>query len=266
MLLRNYNYYVDITITNGPQNTTVCMNATAEINCGYTGADPYTVVPEWKITLRSDDGSIISNYTVDGFTIIHEPINGLQWLPDLTSGTNTSPNSKLLIGPVNNTHNQSSYQCVIDTGLLDPSISEVGTITVVGKTTCYYLLLTLKLTYASFHVTGPPSVMINVDEICTTSITILLNTYSHPACGDVSHNVTISGNVIYPDTINGSKYTIDNLQNDTLYNITVTSMNNSGSRTLTQSVNTFLPKCKSCKTYAYMHMPMCVYTYVHMYM
>ena len=85
--------------------------------------------------------------------------------------------------------------------------------------------------------------MINVDEICTTSITISLNTYSHSACGDVSHNVTISGNVIYPDTINGSKYTIDNLQNDTLYNITVSYMYNSGSSILTQSVNTSSPKC-----------------------
>ena len=84
--------------------------------------------------------------------------------------------------------------------------------------------------------------MINVDKICTTSITISLNTYSHPACGDVSHNVTISGNVIYPDTINGSKYTIDNLQSDTLYNITVTSTYNSGSRTFSNSTRTSLPE------------------------
>ena len=71
------------------------------------------------------------------------------------------------------------------------------------------------------HVTDPPSVIINVDEICTTSITISLNTYSHPICGDVSHKVTISGNVVYPDSVDSSKYTIDNLQSDTLYNITV---------------------------------------------
>ena len=83
-----------------------------------------------------------------------------------------------------------------------------------------------------------------MDEICTTSITISLNTYSHSVCGDVSHNVTISGNAIYPITINGSKYTIDNLQSDTLYNITVTSIYNSGSRTLTQSVNTPSIRCQ----------------------
>ena len=94
--------------------------------------------------------------------------------------------------------------------------------------------------------------MINVDKNCTTSITISLNTYSHPACGDVSLtdcNVTISGNVIYPDTINGSKYTIDNLHSDTLYNVTVTSMYNSDLRTTAQSVNTSSSKCQCSYTY-----------------
>ena len=105
--------------------------------------------------------------------------------------------------------------------------------------------------------------MINVDEICTTSITISLNTYSHPACGDVSHNVTISGNVIYPDTINGSKYTIDNLHSDTLYNITVTSLYNNGSKTITQSLNTSLSKCKHYKS---VYLPICIYTYMYVFM
>ena len=83
-----------------------------------------------------------------------------------------------------------------------------------------------------------------MDEICTTSITISLNSYSHPACGVVSHNVTISGHVVYPDITGGSKYTIDNLQSDTLYNITVTSTHSSGSRTHNRSVRTSLSKCK----------------------
>ena len=83
-----------------------------------------------------------------------------------------------------------------------------------------------------------------MDEICTTSIIISLNTHSHPACGDVSHNVTISCNVVYPDTVGGSTYTIDKLQSDTLYNITVTSTYNSGSRIVYQSVKTSLAKCK----------------------
>ena len=94
------------------------------------------------------------------------------------------------------------------------------------------------------YVTDPPSVTINVNEILTTSIIISLNTHSHPACGDVSHNVTISDNVVYPDTVGSSNYTIDELQSDTLYNVTVTSTYNSGSRIVCQSVRTSIAKRK----------------------
>ena len=83
-----------------------------------------------------------------------------------------------------------------------------------------------------------------MDEICTTSIIISLNTHSHPSCGDVSHNVTISGNVIYPDMDSDSKYTIDGLQSGTLYNVIVTSTYNNGSRVFSKSVRTSLPKRK----------------------
>ena len=94
------------------------------------------------------------------------------------------------------------------------------------------------------YVTDPQFVTVNVNEICTTSIIISLNTHSHPACGAVSYNVTISDNVIYPDTVDGSTYTIDELQSDTLYNITVTSTYNSGSRIVYRSVRTSLVKRK----------------------
>jgi len=90
-----------------------------------------------------------------------------------------------------------------------------------------------------------------VDEICTTLITISLDTYSHPACGNVSHNVTISGTVIYPDTVDGSTYTINNLESDTTYNIVVTSTYNSGSRILNRFIKTPLPQCEFYKTISY---------------
>ena len=83
-----------------------------------------------------------------------------------------------------------------------------------------------------------------MDETCTTSITISLNTHSHPSCGEVSHNVTISGNVVYPDTVGGSQYTIDGLQSNTLYNITVISTYNIGSRIFNKPVRASLPKRK----------------------
>ena len=115
----------------------MCMNTIVECDCGFIGTDPYFVIPNWRIVLRSDDGSIISNNTIDGDDIDNRLINGLQWAPDLTSGDDNAPNSKLLVGPVNMTHNQSSYQCIIELIGSDTIISSVGTMTVVGKTTIY---------------------------------------------------------------------------------------------------------------------------------
>ena len=129
--------YIGIIITNGPQDTTVCMNAIGECDCGFTGASPDITIPSWRIILRNDDGSVVSNVTHNGFDIAQEHINGLQWLPDLTSGDNNAPNSKLLVGPVNKTHNQSSYQCVIET-LSGFVISSVGTMIVVSKSNNNY--------------------------------------------------------------------------------------------------------------------------------
>ena len=110
-----------------------------EFHCGFTGANPYNVFPEWRVTFRSDDGSIVSNNIINGLDIINGSINGLQWVPDLTSGDNNATNSKLLVGPVNMTHNQSSYQCIftilILNSLPESVASNVGRLTVVGKAT-----------------------------------------------------------------------------------------------------------------------------------
>ena len=110
----------------------MCMNATAECDCGFSGVSPHATIPSWRIILRNDDGSVVSTVTHNGFDIAHGHINGLQWSPDLTSGDNNSPNSKLLVGPVNKTHNQSSYQCIVAT-LSGAIISSIGTLTVMGK-------------------------------------------------------------------------------------------------------------------------------------
>ena len=129
---------VGFIITNGPQDTTVCIKAMAECYCGFTGTDPNVAVPDWRIVFRSDDGSMVSNDIIDGLDIINGSINGLQWVPDLTSGDFNATNSKLLVGPVNMTHNQSSYQCIfniVSLNGLKSVMSSVGTMTVVGKTT-----------------------------------------------------------------------------------------------------------------------------------
>ena len=57
-------FYIDLTITNGPQNTTICMNAKGEISCGFTGANPNLAIPDWRIIMRNDNGSIVSNETL----------------------------------------------------------------------------------------------------------------------------------------------------------------------------------------------------------
>ena len=107
----------------------------AECYCGFTGTDPNFIAPNWRIIFRSDDGSIVSNDIINGLDIINGSINDLQWVPDLTSGDNNATNSKLLVGPVNMTHNQSSYQCIF--AIVGGSvISSVGTMTVVGNTKC----------------------------------------------------------------------------------------------------------------------------------
>ena len=111
----------------------MCMNIMAECYCGFTGIDPNFVVPNWRIVFRSYNGSIVSNDIIDAIDIVNGSINGLQWVPDVTSGDNNATNSKLLVGPVNMTHNQSSYQCVFPRGLGGSIISSVGTMTVVGK-------------------------------------------------------------------------------------------------------------------------------------
>ena len=110
------------------------MNVMAECYCGFTGGNPLYLLPNWSIVFRSYNGSIISNDTIDGVDIALRLINDLQWLPDLTSGHNNGTNSKLLVGPVNKTHNQSSYQCAFQ-GIGGLVISSVGTMTIVGKIT-----------------------------------------------------------------------------------------------------------------------------------
>ena len=84
--------------------------------------------------MRNDSGSIVSNDTIDGSDIVADRISGLEWVPDTNSGEDNATNSKLIFGPVNNTHNQSSFQCFFITVRNEViAASSIGTITVVGK-------------------------------------------------------------------------------------------------------------------------------------
>ena len=115
-----------VVITNSPQDTTVCAYQYANIPCGFTGADPNLVVPNWIIIKRDRNGAVI-NVTVNG-TEINRIDDGLEWIPDLANPNN----SVLRVGPVDSTDNQSSYQCSFVQSN-DTTYSSVAILTVLGE-------------------------------------------------------------------------------------------------------------------------------------
>ena len=58
-------------------------------------------------------------------------------MPDLTTGENDAPNSVLRVGPVNETYNQSTYQCVFEVANNSDINSTIGTLTVAGECAVY---------------------------------------------------------------------------------------------------------------------------------
>ena len=124
-----------LVIVNDPTNITVPTGAIGIIPCGFVN-DSTSIQPDWNIITRSDDGSVISNVTVTPNQINSDNNNGnsdrLVYEPDLTSGPNNATNNRLLVGPVDETHNQSSYQCIFDLASGDV-IGSIGTVTVAGE-------------------------------------------------------------------------------------------------------------------------------------
>ena len=122
-------------IVNGPTDIIVPTGANGIMPCGFVNAD-INFQPDWNIITRSNNGSVISNLTVNPNEINSDNNNGnsdrLVYEPDLTSGPNNATNNRLLVGPVDETHNQSSYHCIFDLALTD-IISNGGTITVAGE-------------------------------------------------------------------------------------------------------------------------------------
>ena len=121
--------FVAITITNGPQDTTVCTNHLANCTCGFVGVDPNFVVPDWRIIKRNSSGVVVSNKIISGTEIIKDTTDGLEWMPDLVNPNNGA----LRVGPVDGTDNQSSYHCAFTTLLRGTVVSSVGTLTVISE-------------------------------------------------------------------------------------------------------------------------------------
>ena len=104
----------------------MCINGKADINCGFQGANPNDVEVIWYITRRNSH-----EMAVPGNSII-TPTNGLQWILDTSSGSDRSPNSKLVVDPVSEDYDDSTYRCSIGLPGETKISSSIETLMVIG--------------------------------------------------------------------------------------------------------------------------------------
>ena len=125
-------------ITNGPMNVTVCGGTKAKVSCGYAGVyDPFITIPNWRITKRNNNGSVISNKTISGMDMRSNEFDDLKFFV-VTSGNNNNANgSYLSVGPVDDTYNNTSYQCIFTINDTIIESDTAGTITVIGMQAMY---------------------------------------------------------------------------------------------------------------------------------
>ena len=118
-------------ITNGPMNVTVCSGTKANISCGYAGVDPFYTRSNWRIIKRNNNGSVISNEIVSGMNILNSTTDDLEFVIALSNDSNADE-SYLSVGPVDDTYNNTSYQCMftINDNIIESDTA--GTITVIG--------------------------------------------------------------------------------------------------------------------------------------
>ena len=112
-------------------NVTVCSGTKAKISCGYTGVNPFRIKPDWRIIKRNNNGSIISNVTLSADNIFDDKTDGLEFII-VARGETKAKGSYLSVGPVDDTYNNTSYQCTftINDNIIESDTA--GTITVIG--------------------------------------------------------------------------------------------------------------------------------------
>ena len=126
-------------------DTTVCIGSNATMPCGFSNVSDL-LIPTWNINMRSNDGSIISNeFSVN--EINTDDDDGLEYMFDTVLGDNMSPDSRLVVGPVDEADNQSSYQCIFIVPGSGTIKSSTGTLTVAGE--CIHKCLIL---YTSINI------------------------------------------------------------------------------------------------------------------
>ena len=120
-------------------NVTVCSGTKANISCGYTGVSDFIQTkPNWRVIERNRNGSIISNETVSGMDILNNTTDRLEFVVNIRNGNNADE-SYLSVGPVDDTYNNTSYQCIftINDNIIESDTA--GTITVIGMYISLYM-------------------------------------------------------------------------------------------------------------------------------
>ena len=119
-------------------NVTVCSGTNAIISCGFTGVSvPSNTFPNWswRIIKRNNDGYVISNETVTVMDINANKTDSLVFriISSNRNGITSADDSHLLVGPVDDTYNNTSYQCIFTINHTIIESDTAGTITVIGK-------------------------------------------------------------------------------------------------------------------------------------
>ena len=142
MKLGCVSFSLALTITNGPINVTVCSGTKANVSCGYTGVSNLVKArPSWKIIKRNNNGSVINNETISGKVILDNTTDGLEFVIILSNEMNVTNagGSYLSVGPVDDTYNNTSYQCIFTINDTIIESDTAGTITVIGM--CDHLIM-----------------------------------------------------------------------------------------------------------------------------
>ena len=138
-------FFIALVITNGPMNVTVCSGTNAEISCGFTGVPyPFNTRPNWswRIIKRNNDGYVISNETVTAMDINANRTDGLVFsITTRRDGITSANDSYLSVGPVDDTYNNTSYQCIFSNSTTIIESDTAGTITVIGKHVASYIII-----------------------------------------------------------------------------------------------------------------------------
>ena len=119
-------------------NVTVCSGTNAEISCGFNGVpDPLSTIPNWswRIIKRNNDGYVIRNETVGVMDINNNRTDGLVFIIIIRNrnGIINADRSFLSVGPVDDTYNNTSYQCIFTINDTIIESDTAGAVTVIGK-------------------------------------------------------------------------------------------------------------------------------------